>query len=84
MIKVIIILLVISQVLVVINNILIKKKIEKMTTETHKTGEWISEDIISTDTNTYTAYRCSKCGYLSHGATRYCPNCGVKMNTEED
>ena len=55
-----------------------------MTTETHKTGEWISEDIISTDTNTYTAYRCSKCGYLSHGATRYCPNCGVKMNTEED
>ena len=31
----------------------------------------------------YEKPRCSECGKESSGATRYCPNCGAKMDGEE-
>lgn len=42
-------------------------------------GRWIPQD------NTYTRFMCSACETRNHAApTDYCPNCGAKMDEEEE
>ncbi len=42
-------------------------------------GRWIAQD------NTYTRYMCSECESKNHGGhEKYCPNCGAKMDGEND
>ena len=57
-------------------------------TSKEKTGKWIPDDTICEDT----LYRCSNCGnvyYLNYGDVKdmgynYCPNCGAKMESEDE
>lgn len=43
-----------------------------------KQGEWIYHEPPSN--RIISLYSCSKCGHIEEGKTRYCPNCGAKMN----
>jgi len=54
-----------------------------------KTGHWIAQDIH----NCHTDFKCSECGYIHsfmhlYGEPTadytYCPNCGAKMESEEE
>lgn len=46
-----------------------------------KHGRWNAEHLCSTGGGTYPIDRCSNCGYASVvGKTKYCPNCGAKMD----
>lgn len=46
-------------------------------------GKWIHEVRYTIDSlHSYQQYRCSECGmtYITH--TKYCPNCGARMDEE--
>lgn len=46
-------------------------------------GRWKHERLPSTSGGSYAVVRCSMCGYQYPMAeTRYCPNCGAKMDEE--
>ena len=48
-------------------------------------GEWNEERL--SNWNQYgmkVVYRCSECGGVSVGEFRFCPNCGVNMEKEEE
>lgn len=53
-------------------------------------GEWIhlqGYNIIEGKAHRYDNYKCSECGYIKYGKyNKYpiCPNCGAKMNMEEE
>lgn len=49
-----------------------------------KTGHWkrISIDLYVQHATAY--YKCSECGEKVIGKHNYCPNCGVKMESEDD
>lgn len=54
------------------------------TIEERKTGRWIADDLFSRP-------RCSECGELCFGLhafdyelTRYCPNCGARMEVQDE
>lgn len=42
-----------------------------------KTGHWIYKN------NWYSNYECSECGCLN-GYSKYCPNCGARMEREKE
>ena len=44
-----------------------------------KTGHWIVWDTSSYDWT----YKCDKCGSIALRQSNYCPNCGVKMESED-
>ena len=54
------------------------------------TGHWIEGDRNGADPHIRTTgemidtFRCSWCGYYLYWKTPYCPNCGSRMNAEED
>jgi len=81
--KLVLWLIVINMLIIVIDIITLRKKLnqyaEDMDNNICECHEWVPEEILSTKESTYMAYRCDKCGYLSHSPTRYCANCGSKM-----
>ena len=53
------------------------------TIEERKEGEWIDDDEINEELDTYLA-NCSQCGYQmdvhnNRGYFNFCPNCGARM-----
>lgn len=56
----------------------VKQKLEQLQSEPkRKNGEWMFDDPISAD------FGCSECFHRQDYCTRYCPNCGAEMVTEE-
>lgn len=51
--------------------------------EMQKRGEWIykPKDAIEM---MFTLPKCSVCGHESSDANNYCPNCGAKMEVQDD
>jgi hypothetical protein len=43
-----------------------------------RTGKWVMNDHIGT----FKIFTCSECGWNSEAQFNFCPNCGVKMETE--
>ena len=52
---------------------------ESCTEQEPKTGHWIVWDTSSYDWT----YKCDKCGSIALRQSNYCPNCGVKMESED-
>ena len=46
-----------------------------------KKGKW---RVVSRQTDSFTAYRCSECNELVYGKTNYCPRCGADMRGENN
>ena len=56
---------------------------EEINCEEPKTGHW-TEEIHEEDRWTRRRFVCSHCGsWQTYGETKYCPNCGAKMESEE-
>jgi lipopolysaccharide biosynthesis regulator YciM len=48
-----------------------------------KHGKWIHEVRYTIDSlHSYQQYRCSECGMTYITNTKYCPNCGARMDEE--
>lgn len=46
-------------------------------------GKWIHEVRYTIDSlHSYQQYRCSECGMTYFTNTKYCPNCGARMDAE--
>ena len=47
-------------------------------------GKWIHEVRYTIDSlHSYQQYRCSECGMTYITNTKYCPNCGARMDEED-
>ena len=46
-----------------------------------KRGKW---RLVTPDSYIFNGYRCSLCNELVYGMTNYCPNCGAKMEVQDD
>ena len=51
-----------------------------------KHGKWIVSKMSAFDVNDFVVryWNCSECKGLTEGITRYCPNCGARMDGEEE
>lgn len=50
-----------------------------------KRGRWIPQEYMSEiDSFIYTEYKCSNCVEISKKKSNYCPNCGTKMEGEQN
>lgn len=67
----------------------ISAALRNISSVTQKSGKWIAQDIH----NCHTDFKCSECGYIHsfmhlYGEPTadytYCPNCGAKMESEEN
>lgn len=48
-------------------------------------GRWKKDYLCSTSGGTYSVIRCSECDFqFPMTVTNYCPNCGAKMDEEEN
>lgn len=45
-------------------------------------GEWVHHE--STAGGIHDTYRCSICGVITSWTTKFCPNCGAKMDGRRD
>jgi len=53
-------------------------------TPTHKKGEWVKTGQSFINPNKFLCYSCSECGGGSGKVkTKFCPNCGAEMESEE-
>ena len=63
----------------------VKEILEELPTAEPRTGKWIEEDIHS-NWSDWTLYFCSECGrqFKDLEERNYCPNCGAKMEKNND
>lgn len=47
-------------------------------------GKWTSHTLGSTGYGTTVMYQCSECERMTISRFRYCPNCGAKMDAEQE
>ena len=55
------------------------KSIPAADVEERKRGKWGDEALYSTSWGTYKVYRCSECRSAEIMTSKYCPNCGARM-----
>jgi len=63
----------------------VKDRISELPSAEPKTGKWIREVLGSTSGyGTTVMYQCTNCEKMSISKYKFCPNCGTKIEREDD